>query len=124
MAEQSYRVLRHDRWMVRILDVARALEARGFPPDLECELSLDVRDDVLPHNAQRFVLEVCKGRGRVRKGGRGKLRIDVRGLAALYTGHWLPADLVAVGLLDGPERDCATASTLFAGPAPWMPDFF
>src|SRR5439155_7675595 len=74
LAEQHFEVVGVERWMLRVVDVARALEARGYPAGLEAELQLDVRDDRLPGNAGRWVLEVSEGRGRVRSGGRGRVR--------------------------------------------------
>ena len=61
---------------------------------------------------------------RAREGGRGGLRVDVRGLAALYSGRLSPEELRVTGLLDGEPRDLAAAALAFAGPAPWMPDMF
>jgi predicted acetyltransferase len=124
LGEQRWEVARQERWMLRLVDVAAALAARGWDAGLEGELQLAVRDDILPWNAGRFVLEVCRGRAQVRKGGRGRLRLDVRGLAALYTGYLSPADLRLLGLLEGPDAEAAHAARLFAGPPPWMPDFF
>jgi len=50
--------------------------------------------------------------------------MDVRGLSPLYSGYLPPAALKAVGYLDGPDEDVALLATVFAGPAPWMPDHF
>lgn len=117
-------IVRRLEWMLRIVDVRGALEARGYAPDLEAELHLEVRDDVLPWNAGRWTLRVAGGRGTVEPGGPGDLRLDVRGLASLFSGHLLPPALAAAGLADGDSRAMARAALLFAGPAPWMPDMF
>lgn len=124
LAEQWHESSGRMLWMLRIVDVRGALAERGYPVGLDAELHLDVRDDVLPWNHGRFVLEVSGGKAKVRKGGRGRLRVDVRGLAPMYTGHHSAAELLAAGYVDGPERDLATAARIFSGPAPWMPDFF
>jgi predicted acetyltransferase len=60
----------------------------------------------------------------VRAGGRGELRLDVRGLAPLFSGLVAPADLAVAGLVEGPAAALDVAQRLFAGPEPWMPDFF
>ncbi len=124
LAEQECTIASRIDWMLRIVDVRGALEARGYPAGIEAELHLCIEDDVLAQNARRFVLEVSDGGGQVREGGEGCLRIDVRGLAPLYTGHLSPVELKAIGHVDGPDRDMDIAGTVFAGPAPWMPDVF
>ncbi len=112
------------RWMLRVVDVRAALEERGWSPLVRGELHLDVRDALLRENARRWVVEVADGRVDVREGGTGALAIDVRGLSALYSGFLSAEELRVAGLCDGPSAELARASALFAGPAPWMADFF
>ncbi len=111
-------------WMLRIVDVAGALEARGYSTGVEGEIHFDITDDLLPWNNGRFVLHVEKGRATVRAGGRGRLTIDVRGLASLYSGFLAADDLEVAGLLTGSAREMAAATALFCGPRPWMVDWF
>jgi predicted acetyltransferase len=111
-------------WMLRLVDVPRALRERGYPAGLATELHLEVRDDLLPENNGRFVLQISDGAARVRKGGRGRLKSDVRGLAPLFSGHFSATQLALTGMLQGAEADMALASTAFAGPSPWMSDAF
>ena len=61
------------RWMLRIVDVEKALEQRGFDPTLKEELHLEVHDDLLPENAGRYVLNIEQGHCTVTRGGRGDL---------------------------------------------------
>jgi len=114
----------HFPWMVRILDPKAALEGRGYAPGLAMELSFALEDPLLEENTGRFVLEVADGRGSVRPGGDGRIRADVRGLAAIYGGWTTPRGARAMGLLDGPDDDLARAAGAFAGPIPWMSDMF
>jgi predicted acetyltransferase len=111
-------------WMLRLVEVPRALRERGYPAGLAAELHLEVRDDLLPENNGRFVLQISDGAARVRKGGRGRLKLDVRGLAPLFSGHFSATQLALTGMLEGTEADMALASTAFAGPTPWMSDAF
>jgi predicted acetyltransferase len=104
--------------------VAGALSARGYSPAVGAQLHLAVEDDLLPENNGRLVLEVADGQGRAQAGGEGRLRLHVRALAALYTGHLLAHELAALGMLDGSPADLALASAVFAGPRPWTPDMF
>jgi predicted acetyltransferase len=117
-------VLRGFDWMLRLVDVPAALNARGYPPGLGAELHLDVRDEVLPDNNRRFILDVADGRATAREGGQGRIRLHVRDLAALYSGFMAPSDLCALGSIDGPEEDLALAGAVFAGPRPWIADMF
>jgi predicted acetyltransferase len=122
--EERVEITDVQRCMLRIVDVRIALEKRGWSPAVRGEVQFDVRDTLLRENSRRFVLEVSGGRAEVREGGSGAVAIDVRGLAALYSGY-MPADELRVaGLCAGPEADLARASALFAGPAPWLADHF
>ncbi len=113
-------------WMTRLVDVDAALSARGYPAGLELELALDVADDVVERNAGRRVLRIRGGRGEVEPGGDGSVRLDVRGLAALYTGFQTPENLMLQGLVDPglSESSRAALRSAFAGSAPWMPSMF
>jgi predicted acetyltransferase len=113
------------RWMLRVLDVERALGARGYPDQLAREISFEVSDDLLEKNRGRFTLAVGGGRGQVRRGGGGPaVRLDVRGLAALYGGYLPAEELARAGMAEGPDAALAAASAAFAGPSPWLPEIF
>ena len=88
------------------------------------EVHLEVQDDVIPENNGPFVLEIGDSCAEVRDGGRGDVRIDIRGLAAVYTGHVSPLDLRRIAYADASTEHLAAMAPLFAGPAPWMPDVF
>ncbi len=130
--EQQYdRTSIQERWLLRIVDVAKACEARGYPAGIEAELHFEIEDEVLPENAGRYTLRVQDGRGTVTKetraaakGGRGSLRTHIRGFAPLFSGMLSPAQLQAIGWIDGEAGAIAAAARIFAGPQPWMPDSF
>jgi predicted acetyltransferase len=111
-------------WMVRVLDVAAALEARGWPAGAAGTLHLEVEDDLFPENGGRFVLEVSDGVARVRRGGEGRMRLHVRALAPLYTGFYRAEGLRAAGALEADDASVQTAMQLFSGPQPSMRDMF
>lgn len=124
LPERGYEVRLRDPWMLRICHVGRALGGRGYPRGLRAELHLDVKDEIVAKNGGRWVLEIADGIGRAAPGGRGRVKLDVRALAALYTGH-LPAETLAIaGKLAGSAADLAAASAAFAGPTPSMTDMF
>jgi predicted acetyltransferase len=117
-------------WMARIVDVEKALAARGYDRHISAETHLDVRDDLLPENCGHFSLGVHDGEATIARGGSGDVVIDIRGLAALYTGHATTHDLVLTGQLHLAEhvRDgkacLAALDAIFRGPRPWLGDMF
>jgi predicted acetyltransferase len=110
--------------MLRLVDVKGSLELRGYPRAIQAELHFDVVDDLVPENHGRWVLEVKDGQGRVRTGGKGHLRLDVRSLASLYTGYLFAEDLARLGRLEGPATAIEEATATFLGSVPWMSDLF
>lgn len=113
-----------ERWMLRVLCVRRALAGRGYLPGLTGELHLDVRDPLIPANQGRWVLRVRDGLGEIEPGGDGRLALDVRTLAPLFTGYATAWELAGAGLLSGDEPSLATASALFAWSMPTMTERF
>jgi predicted acetyltransferase len=124
LREQTYQVKQLFHWMVRVLDVPSALASRGYPVGVSGALHLEVADELFPENHGRFVLEVDGSGARVRRGGDGLLRLDVRALAPLYSGLYTPAALRALGRLEADDASVRLAMTLFSGPPPAMPDMF
>lgn len=112
------------RWMLRVINVVKALEKRGYPPEVEAELHLEIRDDLLAANNGKFILSVANGRGEVTIGGKGELQLDIKGLAPLYTGLFTPEQLQLAGKLDATQTALLAATKIFTGASPWMPDFF
>ena len=85
LQERHYEASLQMFWMIRILNVAAALEARGYPLGQRTQCHLEIEDDVIPDNTGRYVLEVEEGSARVNRGGNGSLRMHIRGLAPLRT---------------------------------------
>jgi predicted acetyltransferase len=124
LPEQTAKISHSFRWMLRVMNVGKALEKRGYPQELEAELHLEVRDNLLPQNNGKFILTVSKGRGEVTKGGKGELQLDVDKLSSMYTGLFTPYQLQLTGQLQATETALSVATQMFAGFSPWMPDFF
>jgi predicted acetyltransferase len=111
-------------WMSRLLDVAKALEQRGYPEvDGECVFAVD--DPLFPQNAGPFRIEANAGVVTVaptdERAGRP---IPVGPFSALFTGAVSTTDLVRLGAADAGDPALPVLQRLFAGPAPWSPDFF
>jgi predicted acetyltransferase len=124
LGQQRYSVTFKNYWMLRMADVRRALEARAYPAAVRGEVSLEVADDLIAANNGRFTTSFDGGRAQVREGGPGTVRVDVRALAALWSGFWTPAQLGAVGAIHGPDQALATLRAAFAGGTPAMNDMF
>ena len=124
LPEQSAVISHSESWLLRVIDVSRALEARGYPTGIEAELHLEVKDDLLASNNGKFCLRVSQGRGEVIKGGKGEFQMGIRGLACLYTGLFTPYQLQLTGYLKTTKEALLTATLLFSGSPPWMPDIF
>jgi len=122
--EQRYRLRVIDHWMLRIVHLPAALTKRGFDPGVAVNLELDVADDLVEANADRWAVRIEDGTAHVERGGRGDIRIDIRALASLYSGHLSVETLRTAGWIDGSEDGLARAQAAFAGPAPWMSDSF
>ncbi|MHC5108996.1 MAG: GNAT family N-acetyltransferase [Planctomycetota bacterium] len=119
-AEPMWRLI----WMLRIIDVAKALAARGYPLAVSGELHMQVDDELIPENRGNWTLTVENGEASIEPGGRGELRIPVRGLASLYAGYVSASQLAHMGLAEGDMSCLRVADAIFAGPVPWMVDMF
>ncbi|MEH2295799.1 GNAT family N-acetyltransferase [Nostoc sp.] len=124
LPEQTAKIKDTNRWLLRVIDVVKALEARGYPSQIQAELHLEIQDNLLTGNNGKFILSVANGRGEIRKGGKGELQLDIRELASLYTSLFTPYHLQQVGKLHGTETAILAATQIFAGASPWMADFF
>jgi predicted acetyltransferase len=126
-AEQAADVDWQIRWMLRVLDVEAALAARGYADGVERRVALEVEDDRVARNRDRFSLEVAGGRASVVRGAGGAreaVRIGIRGLAALYSGYLSAEQLARAGMASGARDALAALTAVFAGPAPWLGDIF
>lgn len=126
LPEPASAVTIRQHWMLRVLDVQRALQARGWPAGLRASLTLELHGDILDGLDGRYALEVAGGEAAVRPGASSGplLRVTMLGLPGLYTGFRSPAVLKAMGLCDGTPDAMAAAQALFAGPPPSTPDMY
>ena len=122
----------HDDWMLRVVDPAAAIAARGFPPAAGLAVRLRIADTARPANSGLWRLQVGECRGSLVReeeaptpaaepggaDGDGALTLGARGLAALYAGTPV-ATLRRAGLAAGGDAmgdallDGAFAATPF-----------
>ena len=124
LPEQSAKIKFTQCWMLRLINIEKALSTRGYCSGIESELHLEITDDLIAENNGKFILSIANGCGNVAKGGKGELKLDIRGLAPLYTGLFSPQQLQLAGKLDATDKVLSTATQIFAGTSPWMMDFF
>jgi predicted acetyltransferase len=111
------------RWMLRLLNVATALEQRGYPP-VSGEIVFAVDDPHFEANRGPWRLVATDGAVSVEPAAGAVTTIDIRALSAMYTGFLAPSDAVRLGWLPPDDRVVPMLTALFSGPAPFMLDFF
>ncbi len=114
-------------FMLRLVDVPRALAARGYLPGPPARLTLQVRDEAAPWNEGLWTLTVADGTARVtRTAAEPDLSLDVATLAALYNGFLSPEQACLAGLARAADHAALDAARrLFAVTAPpFCPDYF
>lgn len=124
LSEQRHKPVESFDWVLRIVDVAGALQQRGYPRSLRATLDLEVQDGLLATNSGLWQVTIADGRAEVRRGGAGRIKLGIRELAALYSGHLTPDILEFSGALSGPADDLALLALVFSGPAPRLTDPF
>jgi predicted acetyltransferase len=124
LPEQTFKIEKVERFMVRVVDVPAALTGRGYPAHLDETLAFHLDDPTVPENTGSWTLRVKDGKGSVEPGGRAGLDVDVRTFAPLYTGLHPATALARVGKLTGSEEALAAADRIFGGQEPSMTDHF
>ncbi len=111
-----------ERFFARILNVKKALEARGYRSD--GELTFTVEDPIFEENSRAWTLSVKGKRPTVKPADKARMSVTINGLASLFSGMYDATKLASVGLMAGPASSIAMANVLFAGAPPWISDMF
>jgi predicted acetyltransferase len=114
------------RWMLRVMDVPKAVAARGFSPAVTGGATICMEDDLLPGNSGSWRLEVSGGRGELAplQDTDNGLQLRPNGFAALYAGTPVHV-LRTAGLASGgePAQD-ELLDAAFAGRAAYLLEYF
>lgn len=113
------------RWMLRLVDAAGAVAARGWRPGLRGAVDLEIADEEAPWNAGRWRLEVDDGQATLVPGGAGAVQLGIGALSSWWAGYARAGTLAATGLLHAPD-DAALMSfdALGATSPPTLVDFY
>jgi predicted acetyltransferase len=113
-------------WMLRLVDLPAALQARPWPAGVTGEVAFRVEDRRCPWNRGGWRLRVAGGQAQVEPASPAPAATaDIRGLASLFTGFTGPDDLVRAGLLAGfGPADLELLRAAFASPRPWTAEFY
>ncbi|MBC9822588.1 enhanced intracellular survival protein Eis [Terrabacter sp. MAHUQ-38] len=128
-------------WMARVVDLEAAVSGRSFATHTSVEASLVVDDPDVPANSGHWTVGVTGGRGtatrtddastpRAGSGGaaastarREPLRVDARGLSALWCG-WSVSRLRQAGLATGGDADGDAALDAVFASTPYITEYF
>ncbi len=121
-----YQMRLRDPWMLRITDVKKAIEARGYSNAVNVSTSIKVVDDVIPQNNGIWEIRIGAGKGRAELSTQGAAvsEINICTLAQIWTGYLSVQQATALKLVSGNPANLHELAPAFAGPTPWMTDFF
>ncbi|MCC5821953.1 MAG: GNAT family N-acetyltransferase [Phycisphaerales bacterium] len=122
--EQKYRIDHEEHWMTRIVRLADAVGARGYPATLRTRVGVRVHDPLFSDNDGDWTIEVEDGHAEGTRGGDARVELDIGAMAAVYTGFASPEQLALIGRIRGDQEALSTLGAIFAGPTPSMVDFF
>ncbi|WP_326639411.1 GNAT family N-acetyltransferase [Nonomuraea fuscirosea] len=108
------------RWMFRVLDVAAAVERRGYPAHAACDAVVTVDDPTRGGGTWR--LDISGGFGTATPAEGPGVTLSVNGFSALYAGI-PPYTLRLSGLMSGDDRHDQALEAAFAA-RPYMLDYF
>jgi predicted acetyltransferase len=113
-------------WMLRVVDLAAAVAARGWPAAAglrNASVDLAVTDPWAPWNEGRWRIVVEEGTVRCERGGDGAVQVVARALGAWFAGGTPTSALRRAGLLRGGEATLLDAVVAGRG-TPRMADYF
>lgn len=121
----TWRVVDERPYMLAVLDVVRALEARGVSTALDADLDFRVLGDRVGELDGSYALRARDGRVEcTRLEERAHRTYTPRGLALAYAGAQSSANLRFLGHLAGPDDDDATWDALLGGRQVHIRDYF
>ncbi|HEV2686351.1 MAG TPA: sterol carrier protein domain-containing protein, partial [Actinomycetota bacterium] len=112
------------RWMLRLLDVPAAIEARGYSPLIDASVAIAVRDPLFSENEGPWRIEVDGGQAKVLPAEQADATVDVQALASIWSSMHRARDAARIGGLRATPGAIDALELIFGGPLPWIADFF
>ena len=112
------------QWMLRMVDVQKAVAQRGFPVGIEAEIDFALEDVELSENAGAWRLSVSGGEGRLEPTEKARLRLGIGAFSSWYSGWADAATLLNAGLVEEAGAEGELLDACFAGRTPWMMNEF
>ena len=124
--EQDLRPRLLNRWMHRIVDLPGAFAGRGFSPDVNGEISVQIHDPWTDGTSGIWTITVADGVGAARSnpGVAPEVALDVGALSALYIGRFSAVSLFGAGRATGDGAAVERLGRLLRAPIPVMADDF
>ncbi len=120
LSDRTKEKVTETRWMFRVLDVAAAVERRGYPAQAACDAVVTVDDPTRGGGTWR--LDISGGSGTATPAEGTGVTLSVNGFSALYAGV-PPYTLRLSGLMSGDDRYDQALEAAFAA-RPYMLDYF
>lgn len=124
LRDRSYTTRTLDKWTLRVLDVAKAFQQRGYTPELAGSVEFRVQDPLIPDNQRAFKLEIDRGVGRITPAEHAALHLDIRALAPLASGYADAQVLADAGLASGDPPALQRLVNLCRLATPWMTEIY
>jgi predicted acetyltransferase len=122
MPDKGWRLVHQEEFLIRVLDPASALTARGYVcSDAELTLVVEGGDRVAHRISIRDGRATCAPRAIDDK---RVLAVQASHFASLYSGFRSASFLRRAGVADGNPEAVALADKVFAGPSPWVAEHF
>lgn len=123
--ELWHQVIGTDLWMLRVVDLKRAICERGFSPCLSGRVTIEIEDDLLGHNRGVWSIEVGSGSGvATRTDETAQVRTTIGAFASIFSGFVSATQMHINGRIDGDPDSVRMLDGLFAASTPWMSDDF
>lgn len=116
-----------EEWLIRPLNIALLLEARGYPAGLSGFATFEIKDNLTHDSCGKYHLEVAQSKGHISEMEQvtePPARIGIGAFASLFTSHASARSLWRAGLLHGEEKMIDRLDRIFCGAPSWMPDRF
>jgi len=125
LSDRRYKISLQDHWMLRVVDPAGAMAARGAGGrGSPIAVSVTLEDSVFAENHGPWTFRRGMDGLEAERGGGGGVRVSMRALAALYAGFMSARDLALIGLIDGADTDLDAIDAVFPVGNPSMVDMF